>query len=170
MEEFPRFNIVSLKQTAHGYIVNGNISVPAVEDNMDYQYILKFLADNPTFPIEPGFTLNDLKSQKLDYIRQKFEETFKTGKFTSSLGFETDCRRYGQYLDKDNLESLIKIGSYPIYWMDANGQFHALTSTDAQTLLTEMIQFGLSQYQKKWALENAIAAAQNEQDLSVIEW
>jgi len=65
---------------------------------------------------------------------------------------------------------LIDVGQDPVQFKDAASNFHSLTLTQLQTLHTEMIQDGLSLYQKKWTLEGQIAAATTIAELEAIAW
>lgn len=111
---------------------------------------------------------NNLNIAK-EYYKQKvkvwFEDQLANGKIQSSLGFTSDCRRNGSKFDKDNLESLMVLNQYPIFWKDADGEVHQLTEQQAQTLRQEMIQFGLNLYQTKWNLETQIDSFEDIDDL-----
>jgi len=99
--------------------------------------------------------LLDTKKQEIaGLIRESFINEFKIGKFKSSLGFVTDCRRYDIYNDPQNLNGLIELAQQTqlqtIEWKDANGQVHQLTLDQAKTLLKEMGLKILWNYQHKW--------------------
>lgn len=110
-----------------------------------------------------------IKNDYLNLVKKWFEDKLKNGKFISSLGFTTDCRRFDGKFDKDNLESLIKLGNFPIQWKDADGNFQLLTNEQAHILLTEMIQYGLNLYQQKWDFEQQIINSNSLEELEAIK-
>ncbi len=109
--------------------------------------------------------LEALKIQRMDEIQNKFNDLMFYGTFTSSLGFESDNRRGDGKDDKDNVQSLIELGQEPVYFKDADNNFHALTQENLITLKQEMIQDGLSKYQWKWNKENEIMQATDTDSL-----
>lgn len=110
------------------------------------------------------------KKQVFDKIKEAFERELAEGTIDSSLGFKADCRRSGTKNDKDNLESLIKLRQFPIYWKDADGNVHALSEEQANILLQEMINKGLWCYQHKWEKEQQIENATTLEELEAIKW
>ena len=99
---------------------------------------------------------NALKNVKLDEIKQSFADKMSNGVFTSSLGFNIDCRRDGTHFDKDNLDSVLDLGAFPVQWRDADNVFRTLSETDLLLLRSEMIAFGLSLYNSRWMKENLV--------------
>lgn len=118
--------------------------------------------------------LKAAKEAALQRVKNGFENEFSIHKFTSSLGFECDNRRYGSKNDKDNLQSIIDLaeanGDSAIMWVDAAGVEHTLTLADAKTLKNEMSADGLAQYHKKWQLESDIEAAVTVDSLKSFRW
>ena len=117
---------------------------------MRYEYF----NDDGTSEVSFIGTLEDNKAEAAQYVLQWFEEQFKTGTFTSSLGFRVDNRRYGDKNDRDNVSGLLKLGITT--FRDADGNFHNLSIEQLTTLEQEMIQDGLMKYQIKWQHEQAI--------------
>jgi hypothetical protein len=113
--------------------------------------------------------LDTLKLERMDEILVKFDELMFYGTFDCSLGFRADNRRGEGKDDKDNVQSLIDLGNEPVYFRDADNQFHALSIEELSTLKQEMIQDGLGKYQWKWNKENEVMSAATIADLQAIE-
>jgi len=99
---------------------------------------------------------NSIKNVKLEEIQRSFANKMSNGVFTSALGFNIDCRRDGSHFDKDNLDSVLDLGVFPVQWRDADNVFRTLSETDLLLLRSEMINFGLSLYTDRWTKENLV--------------
>ena len=120
--------------------------------------------------IVKNIDIDDAKNIKRQEISYAFNKEFSEGTLNSSLGFVADCRRDGIKFDKDNLQSLISIGNFPIMFKDSNGEIHSLSENDSNILLQEMVEKGLWCYQHKWELEELINNTTNINDLLSIKW
>jgi hypothetical protein len=112
--------------------------------------------------------LEQLKMEKMEEVLIHFDELMFHGIFDCSLGFRADNRRGDGKDDKDNIQSLIDLGNEPVYFKDADNQFHSLTLEELHTLKQEMIQDGLSKYQWKWNKENEVMSAETIEDLNAV--
>lgn len=145
-----------------------NMFIPNDPANRHWQEYQQWLLEgnNP----EPEHTLEELKQLKLQEIKKGFKNEFKVGMIQSSLGFPVDARRWEEKNDLENLQSLIKLNQYPIYFKDADGNIQELTEENAKTLEQELIQACLNRYQKKWQLEEQINNATTTEELDAIKW
>ncbi len=110
--------------------------------------------------------LSVLKTQKLQEIKDKLLNEYQNGSFLCSLGFRVDNRRYEDKNDKDNVQSLIDLG-IP-YFKDSDNVMHTLTMDNMTQIKKEMSEDGLSKYQKKWALQDAVNNATTIEELQAI--
>jgi hypothetical protein len=115
-----------------------------------------YLYSNGEIIVNQDKELEALKLQRMDEVQNKFNDLMFYGTFETSLGFVSDNRRGDGKDDKDNVQSLIELGQEPVYFKDADNNFHALTQEDLITLKQEMIQDGLGKYQWKWNKETEI--------------
>ena len=106
------------------------------------------------------------KTEKLAEIKQAFNQEQENGHTTSSLGFEVDATRRS----KDDIESLLYVGEFPVHFRDYNNSFHELSKEQAEVLKREIIAYGLASYQKKWSLEEAIKNATTIEEVEVVLW
>ncbi|MDD4556986.1 MAG: DUF4376 domain-containing protein [Alphaproteobacteria bacterium] len=114
-------------------------------------------------PLKP---LEELKAEKLSEIKQAFNNEQESGYITSSLGFEVDATRRS----KDDVESLLYVNVFPVQFRDYNNEFHELTKEQAEVLKREIITYGLSIYQKKWTLEEAIKNVTTIEEVEEVKW
>ena len=121
--------------------------------------------ENQNIIVNDIYELESLKNLRMEEVATKFDELMFNGVFESSLGFTADNRRGDGKDDKDNVQSLIDLGHEPIYFRDADSNFHALTTEDLILLKQEMIQDGLLKYQWKWDKEAEIMNATKISDL-----
>ncbi len=114
-------------------------------------------------------TLDWQKQEKLAQLGAWFNAASANAHLTSSLGFEIDADEVANR----NIEGLlvaVQAGqvSEPVYFMDYTNQVHPVTLADLETMRLEVIANGQALYQQKWALRNAIEAAQTQEELDVI--
>ena len=129
----------------------------------------KYDTDGETIIVDEERELQARKRERMDEILIKFDELMFYGTFTSSLEFRADNRRGDGKDDKDNVQSLIDLGNEPVYFRDADNEFHSLSIDELRTLKQEMIQDGLSKYQWKWNKESEVMSAENIDDLNDVE-
>lgn len=113
-----------------------------------------------------GKSLELVKTEKLSEIKQAFNQEQESGHTTSSLGFEVDATRRS----KDDIESLLYVGEFPVRFRDYNNEFHNLEKEQVEVLKREIIAYGLSTYQKKWDLEEAVKNAETQEEVENIKW
>ena len=82
----------------------------------------------------------------------------------SSLGFEADADERAMI----DVSGLVALES-PAVFMDANNVPRELTADQIKILHKEIIQSGNKAYETKWALRNAISAAESKDALEAIE-
>ncbi len=131
--------------------------------------IYKYDTDGVTIISNPEEDLIEFKNQRMQEIEDKFNDMMEEGTFASSLGFNADNRRSNGKDDKDNVSSLIDLGNEPVYFRDADNNFHALTIADLTTLKQEMIQDGLGKYQWKWNKESEVMGTTTISELEAVE-
>lgn len=114
---------------------------------------------------EQQFTLKELKVQKLrDLDRTFYVWRSKQATLVSSLGFKADADERAMI----DVSGLVALGA-PAVFMDANNVPHELTADQIKILHKEIIQSGNKAYETKWALRNAISAAESKDALEAIE-
>jgi hypothetical protein len=114
---------------------------------------------------EQQFTLKELKTKKLGELDRAFYVwRSKQATLVSSLGFEADADERAM-IDVSGLVAL----EAPAVFMDANNVPHELTADQIKILHKEIIQSGNKAYETKWALRNAISAAESKDALEAIE-
>lgn len=114
---------------------------------------------------EQQFTLKELRTKKLGELDRAFYVwRSKQATLVSSLGFEADADERAM-IDVSGLVAL----EAPAVFMDANNVPHELTADQIKILHKEIIQSGNKAYETKWALRNAISAAESKDALEAIE-
>ena len=114
---------------------------------------------------EQQFTLKELRAKKLGELDRAFYVwRSKQATLVSSLGFEADADERAM-IDVSGLVAL----EAPAVFMDANNVPHELTADQIKILHKEIIQSGNKAYETKWALRNAISAAESKDALEAIE-
>ena len=114
---------------------------------------------------EQQFTLKELRAKKLGELDRAFYVwRSKRATLVSSLGFEADADERAM-IDVSGLVAL----EAPAVFMDANNVPHELTADQIKILHKEIIQSGNKAYETKWALRNAISAAESKDALEAIE-
>ena len=106
------------------------------------------------------------KTEKLAEIKQAFNHEQENGHTTSSLGFEVDATRRS----KDDIESLLYVGEFPVHFRDYDNDFHELSKEQAEVLKKEIIAYGLSVYQKKWTLQQTVENATTVEEVEAVSW
>lgn len=114
---------------------------------------------------EQQFTLKELRAKKLGELDRVFYVwRSKQATLVSSLGFVADADERAM-IDVSGLVTL----EAPAVFMDANNVPHELTADQIKILHKEIIQSGNKAYETKWALRNAISAAESKDALEAIE-
>lgn len=115
-------------------------------------------------------SLDDLKAEYRQKILAAFLDALRNGRIDSSLGFPVDCRRSDVNNDLQNLDQLISLGTYPMQFKGADNQMYTIPDEAAALQLrSEMVQYGLGAYQRKWDRENALDAVQSIDELRSFE-
>ena len=155
---------------------DGSIGQTSVTDGIRRQYtdVLQAYLDGGG-TIEPQYTDAELfdiaKRNAISRISKGFDGSLESGTFVSTqLGIEVDNRRIGKHNDKDNLQTLINLGSYPIDWVGTTAMGTLADETEALALRTEMELDGLAKYKHKWAKEQEIETATTIADLDLVVW
>jgi len=133
---------------------NPNLIHTTDEDSAYSGYYM--LDENSKYVPDELSEFNEIKSIKLQEVKNTFNHSLQYGVVTSSLGFTVDNRRYSNKNDKDNVQGLIDLGIPSVEFGDSEGNFHVISADDLLILRSEMIQDGLAKYQRKWALEHSI--------------
>jgi hypothetical protein len=121
--------------------------------------------EKPIEPQEPEYTFEELKAQKLENLDAAFLEWRNdTAVMKSSLGFTADADTRAML----DIAGLATLGTGAIF-MDADNQPHELTAEEIQVLQKEVVQSGTAAYTQKWALREAINAAETAAALDAIK-
>lgn len=120
----------------------------------------------------PELSLEEVKSQKLQELDQKFMRWYETeATVTSSLGFVADSDARAM-MDTTGLvttlEAMPAETRSTVAFMDASNTPHLLTLEQMKTVQLEIIQNGQSAYAQKWALREAINSAETVEALNAI--
>ena len=121
----------------------------------------------------PAPTLEEVKTQKLAELEQKFLAWYETdATVTSSLGFVADSDARAM-MDTSGLVTTLEAQSEEargtVAFMDHGNVPHQLTLEQMKTVNLEIIQNGQSAYAQKWAYRTAIEAAETVEALNAIE-
>ena len=116
--------------------------------------------------LNPTKSIEQVKSEKLSEIKLAFSNEQESGHTTSSLGFEVDATRRS----KDDIESLLYVGEFPVLFRDYDNDFHELSKEQAEILKREIIAYGLYVYQKKWTLQQTVENATTVEDVEAVVW
>lgn len=121
----------------------------------------------------PEPSLEEVKSQKLQELDQKFMQWYEQGATVkSSLGFVADSDARAM-MDTSGLVTTLEAQSEEargtVAFMDHDNVPHQLTLDQMKTVNLEIIQNGQSAYAQKWALRTAIEAAETVEALNAIE-
>ena len=121
----------------------------------------------------PAPTLEEVKTQKLSELEQKFLAWYETeATVTSSLGFVADSDSRAM-MDTSGLVTTLEAqpeeARGTVAFMDHDNVAHQLTLEQMKTVNLEIIQNGQSAYAQKWALRTAIEAAETTESVNAIE-
>jgi len=148
------------------YTINGN----KIDINSSYHVATILVKDNGTTADEQAQayiashskTIDELKNDKMQYIKDEIDYLKQNSVITSSVGFTVNARRE----DIQNIDELIKLGVTS--FRGADNVMHTVTATDLQTIRAEIVAEGLSLYNRKWAAEDALANATTEAEVMAI--
>ena len=120
----------------------------------------------------PEPTLEEVKSQKLAELEQKFLSWYETDAVvTSSLGFVADSDSRAM-MDTSGLVTTLEAqpeeARGTVAFMDHNNVSHQLTLEQMKTVNLEIIQNGQSAYAQKWTMRTAIEQAQDVEAVNAI--
>lgn len=183
---------VSLAGSTGMHVASNISNISNEENNMDYYIGQTFdgmyppaaaawCNDNNALMVELGGTprrfridalpepaIEDLRAFKAREIHDAFDsEINETGHITTSLdGFEVDARRR----DYQNVQGIIEYYQVPITYKGYTSDRPNTNRDELKVIAAEIFQYGLYLYNKKWALEQAIEAAQSQEELDAISW
>jgi len=171
--------IISVKLQESGYrmvTAEGTLSVPEAPGNRHYEAVQAWIAEGNT--PDPQYTdeevLANATKNALSRIKAGFINAMENGTLQSeTLGIEIDNRRSATHNDKDNLQVIINLGSYPITWKGTTETADITDEENALAVRAEMELDGLNKYQNKWDKETLIQTAKEESnisDLDAINW
>ncbi len=120
----------------------------------------------------PAPTLEEVKTQKLAELEQKFLAWYETdATVKSSLGFVADSDARAM-MDTSGLVTTLEAQSAEtrgtVAFMDHNNVAHQLTLEQMKTVNLEIIQNGQSAYAQKWTMRTAIEQAQDVEAVNAI--
>lgn len=120
----------------------------------------------------PEPSLEEVKSQKLQELDQKFMQWYEQGaSVKSSLGFVADSDARAM-MDTSGLVTTLEAqpeeARGTVVFMDHDNVPHQLTLEQMKTVNLEIIQNGQSAYAQKWALRTAIEQAQDVEAVNAI--
>lgn len=120
----------------------------------------------------PAPTLEEVKTQKLTELEQKFLAWYETdATVTSSLGFVADSDSRAM-MDTSGLVTTLEAQSAEtrgtVVFMDHDNVPHQLTLDQMKTVNLEIIQNGQSAYAQKWTMRTAIEQAQDVEAVNAI--
>ena len=121
----------------------------------------------------PEPSLEEVKSQKLQELDQKFMQWYEQGATVkSSLGFVADSDARAM-MDTSGLVTTLEAqpeeARGTVAFMDHDNVPHQLTLDQMKTVNLEIIQNGQSAYAQKWAYRTEIAAAETVEALISFE-
>lgn len=168
--------IISVKLHAQGYsvvTVGGTLSVPNAPGNRHYKAVQAWIAEGNA--PEPEYTEEELlvnaKKNAISRIKAGFKDAMENGVLNSeTLGIEIDNRRSATHNDKDNLQVIINLGSYPVTWKGTTDSADIPDEENALAIRAEMELDGLNKYQNKWDKELLIESTETIDDLDSIVW
>ena len=111
---------------------------------------------------EHSLTIEQLKARKSEEIKSEVEYLRANNIITSSVGFDVNARRE----DILNIDELISLGVTS--FRGADNVMHTVTSQELQIIRGEIVNAGLSLYNRKWAAEDAIKNATTEAEIASI--
>lgn len=118
--------------------------------------------------------IDKAKSTQIDKIKRCFDGEFIDGHFPSStLKIEVDFRRTNTKNDLQNLESVISyMTRYEVAETIYRGYTESVSATldELNLLKSEMEDYGLELYNRKWLKESNIDMAKTIEEVKSIEW
>lgn len=115
-------------------------------------------------------TLAKARESKLNQLPSWFEAAFQNGYMCPTVGLKMDCNR----IDLTNMESLYKYMSMHNMLKtdirDYDNNFHEVSILDVQSIVSDLIEYGLWIYKRKWQLEYVIKTATTMAQIQGIEW
>ncbi len=163
-------NILKVKPTSSGYTVeydNGVImSVPNATGNRHYNEIQEWLNDDNT--LDPEFTLDEIKENKRNEIRQAFNTE-------SVADVQIDAVTYhGGYESNQKLDAGVRLAEQnaqtDITFFDVNNIGHLLTIAEAKLVTTGIGVKYQNDFNKKQGLMVNIDDAIDEATVALITW
>lgn len=116
-----------------------------------------------TLNVEITTDINKAKELKKEAIKPLFKAATFRPRIDTTLGFSVD----GSKDDLVNLENAQKLGVD--FVKDADGVTHKIdATTDWDTILNAVRQYGLALYKEKWELENSVDACTTVDELNAI--
>lgn len=165
------------------YYKNTQNQIYAYDDNISQVMLNEFIAKHNLTPLskkelselnkpkEPSLT--ELKQAKLDEILTAFNrnlENLEGGLLIEPLNIRVDCGR----IHSENVASMITLLANT---SQDNITFRLYDNTSRLTSLAELkaiqtaiIAEGFKQYEKKWALEQALNEATSKEQIEAIKW
>jgi len=145
------------------YTINGNM----IEISSSYDIATILIKDNGTtadeqaqaYILEHAKTIDEIKSNKLNEIKNKVDYLKQNAVINSSLGFTVNARRE----DIQNIDELITLSI--TLFRGADNLDHQVTAADLQTIRAEIVAEGISLYNRKWAAEDALSSATTEAEV-----
>lgn len=116
--------------------------------------------------IDPVATAREIQKHRIGHL---FRAAPNAG-YTISAGYPMDCARE----DTDNLsrlrDRLLETGATGTTIRDKRNQYHEVTLAELSVIIGELVDYGLSLYQRKWELEADIAAADTVESVEAVVW
>jgi hypothetical protein len=162
-EEKTAEEIATLK--AQGFLEVKETDYALLLGNVDGQEYIRNSDGTYSPYVPPAPSLESLKEQKLDDLDAAFLEWRNdTAVMKSSLCFTADADTRAML----DIAGLATLGTGAVF-MDADNQPHELTAEEIQVLQKEVVQSGTAAYTQKWALREAINAADSAAALDAIK-
>lgn len=114
-------------------------------------------------------TLEEVKSDKLKELNEKWLNAEAGGKINSSLGFEIDANERSLRDINGLVDVLTLVPDENIEFCDANNQFHSVTLDNLKIMKMEVLKHGQDLYQTKWKYREDINAAQDKESVLKID-
>jgi hypothetical protein len=162
-EEKTAEEIAALK--AKGFLEIKETDYALLLGNVDGQEYIRNTDGTYSPYVPPAPSLESLKEQKLEDLDAAFLEWRNdTAVMKSSLGFTADADTRAML----DIAGLATLGTGAVF-MDADNQPHELTAEEISVLQKEVVQSGTAAYSQKWALREAINAADSAAALDAIK-
>lgn len=131
-----------------------------IEKGIDGAWYLKGFA--------PKKSLEELKEEKLKYLKDAFQNTRKTAHCMCFLGFEIDANEEAN----TNITGLITVmkDDETTLFRSYDNSFHEVSKSDLVTMRNNIIANSQFLYQMKWQMEIKIQEATTEEELNNLVW